>query len=157
MKCHFWAVQGRPQLDSVQLQGTPSRPRLDRLATGWRYLGRRRNSENKAGMHFSRSVYKAGKGTTGRPPWEALANICLETSQQILGRSAGPLQRPHLTGHQAENEQLDANVADALVHLQSFRGDEEPRDPQRHDELLRARQHSRRVSRVRKGTRLRWK
>ena len=31
MTCHFWMVQGQPRSDSAQPQGTPSRPRLDRL------------------------------------------------------------------------------------------------------------------------------
>ena len=122
MKCHFWAVQARPQANSEQPQGTPCRPRMDRLAVPGaeaRQLKQRWRAALTERM-------QSWEGEHGSLTWEALASICLETSEQILGRSTGPLKRPNLRGHEAENEQLDANVADALAYLRSFREDEEP-------------------------------
>ena len=89
--------------------------------------------------------------------WHEIAITCAETSLQVFGPVPKEQNQPHLLGHEQENRQLDRDVANALAHRRSFRGDALPRTPVRQQEYDTAVRQARAVAQTRKRTRRRWK
>ena len=88
--------------------------------------------------------------------WQEIVQVCVNTSIQVLGTAPVGRQQPHLRGHQAENRELDQEVANALAYRRSFRGGAEPRSQQRHREYEEACRLARAASQRRKLTRRQW-
>ncbi len=74
-----------------------------------------------------------------------------------MGPKPRTRKRPHLLGHEHENEQLEGEVATALAEVRQFTQDDVPRNAQREQEYQQAKQRSREAAKRRKLTRQRWK
>ena len=153
MHCHFWPTQDRTTSRPENGAENIVLPQVEKLAVPGREAKELRKKWHELLQARIRDT-KANKGYLG---WEDLTTMCLETSKEVLGPRRAAGRRPHLKGHEAENTQLDMDVAKALTRVRDFREDTLPRDANRQQELLQAQQHSRQVRKRRRKTRLRWK
>lgn len=128
------------------------KPRLARLAL-----------PGLAGRQF-RAAWQERLGTCLQsqpvPPqqldWETLVQLCMTTSLEVVGPEPRSRKRPHLIGHETENQQLDTTVSATLAHSGTFRHDPVPRTVSREVEYQEAVRASRQAAKRRKLTRQRW-
>ena len=76
-----------------------------------------------------------------------------------MGPKPHTRKRPHLLGHEQENEQLEGEVATAMAEVRQFTHDDIPRTAQREQAYQQAKRRSREAAKRRKLTRQiqRWK
>ena len=96
-------------------------------------------------------------GDSRQLTWQEIATACTETSLNVFGPVPKKQTQPHLIGHEHENRQMDRDVANALAHRRSFRGDALPRTPNRQQEYDVAVRQARAVAQTRKRARRRWR